>query len=104
MTPDEMKELRELVEFLKENDLNEFEFERGELKIRLKFAQPAGAASALDISRLGQFLTPAVQGTVPSTPAAHAAATSASVSSAAQAADVLANEEKLHIVKSPIVG
>ena len=34
MTPDEMKELRELVEFLKENGLNEFEFERGDLKIR----------------------------------------------------------------------
>ncbi len=45
MTPDEMKELRELVEFLKENGLNEFEFERGDLKIRLKFAQPvAGGA------------------------------------------------------------
>ena len=60
MTPDEMKELKELVEFLKENDLNEFEFERDDLKIRLKFAQPvqAAAASALDLARLGQLLTP----------------------------------------------
>ena len=60
MTPDEMKELRELVEFLKENGLNEFEFERGDLKIRLKFTQPQQApASALDIARLGQLLSPA---------------------------------------------
>jgi hypothetical protein len=59
MTPDEMKELRELVEFLKENGLNEFEFERGDLKIRLKFVQPmqAAPASALDLARLGQLLS-----------------------------------------------
>ncbi len=44
MTPDEIKELRELIEFLKENDIGEFEFERGDLKIRLKFGQPAQAA------------------------------------------------------------
>ena len=61
MTPDEMNELRELIEFLKENDIGEFEFERGELKIRLKFGHPGQgpAASALDIARLGQLLSPA---------------------------------------------
>ena len=105
MTPDEMKELRELVEFLKENGLNEFEFERGDLKIRLKFTQPQQApASALDLARLGQLLTPGGHGTPSASQGIHAVASSASASAAAQAAEALADEEKLHIVKSPIVG
>ncbi len=60
MTPDENKELKELVEFLKENGIGEFEFERGDLKVRIKFGQPgqATAASALDLARLGQLLSP----------------------------------------------
>jgi acetyl-CoA carboxylase biotin carboxyl carrier protein len=105
MTPDEMKELRELVEFLKENDLNEFEFERGDLKIRLKFTQPQQApASALDLARLGQLLTPGGHAAPSASQGIHAVASSASASAAAQAAEALADEEKLHIVKSPIVG
>ncbi len=59
MTPDEIRELKELIEFLKEYDIGDFEFERGDFKIRLKFGQPAQAtpASALDIARLGQLLS-----------------------------------------------
>jgi acetyl-CoA carboxylase biotin carboxyl carrier protein len=105
MTPDEMKELRELVEFLKENGLNEFEFERGDLKIRLKFTQPQQApASALDLARLGQLLTPGGHAAPSASQGIHAVASSASASAAAQAAEAQADEEKLHIVKSPIVG
>src|ERR1700730_4890635 len=61
MTPDEIRELKELIEFLKEYDIGDFEFERGDFKVRLKFAQPVQAppASALDIARLGQLLSPA---------------------------------------------
>jgi len=33
MTPDEIKELRELIEFLKEYDIGDFEFERGDFKM-----------------------------------------------------------------------
>jgi acetyl-CoA carboxylase biotin carboxyl carrier protein len=98
MTPDEMKDLRELVEFLKANDINEFESERGDYKIRLKFAQPAPApsASALDLARLSQFLA------APPTPAvSHGAASAPAV---AQTVEAQPEEEQLHIVKSPIVG
>jgi acetyl-CoA carboxylase biotin carboxyl carrier protein len=98
MTPDESKELKELVEFLKENGIGEFEFERGDLKIRLKFGRPEQEAptSALEIARLGQLLSPG-QHAPPSVPQGiHAVA---SVASAAEA-----EEEQLHIVKSPIVG
>ena len=63
MTPDENKELKELVEFLKANGIGEFEFERGDLKVRIKFEQPGQGttASALDIARLGQLLSPGPQ-------------------------------------------
>ena len=55
MTPDEIKELKELIEFLKENDIGEFDLERGDLKVRIKFGHPPHAtpASALVIARLG---------------------------------------------------
>jgi acetyl-CoA carboxylase biotin carboxyl carrier protein len=103
MTPDEIKELKELIEFLKEYDIGDFEFERGDFKIRLKFGQPAQAppASALDIARLGQLLSPAGH-----TPPAHGIHAVASAGSAAaqEAPAASVEEEKLHIVKSPIVG
>jgi acetyl-CoA carboxylase biotin carboxyl carrier protein len=100
MTPDEMKELRELIEFLKENDIGEFEFERGDFKVRLKFAQ-ASPASAVDMARLGQLLSHGQQASATVSQGIHAVASSAA-SADAPAAE--AEEEQLHIVKSPIVG
>ncbi|MGB7136628.1 MAG: acetyl-CoA carboxylase, biotin carboxyl carrier protein, partial [Acidobacteriaceae bacterium] len=38
-----MNELKELIEFLKENRIGEFDLERGDLKVRIKFAQEGGA-------------------------------------------------------------
>jgi len=103
MTPDEINELKELIEFLKENDIGDFEFERGDFKIRLKFGQPVQAppASALDIARLGQLLSPA--GHASPAQGIHAVA-SAGAAAAAEAPAAPVEEEKLHIVKSPIVG
>lgn len=93
MTPEESKELRELVEFLKENNIGEFELERADVKIRIQFAAPAGAAaSAHDLARLSQLLA---AGQV-SAAAPHAAA-EPPVEPPQEDAD-------LHIVKSPIVG
>jgi acetyl-CoA carboxylase biotin carboxyl carrier protein len=104
MTPDEMNELRELIEFLKENDIGEFEFERGELKIRLKFGHPGQgpAASALDIARLGQLLSPGQHAPAAGSQGIHAVASPGSAVSDGSSA--VAEEEQLHIVKSPIVG
>jgi acetyl-CoA carboxylase biotin carboxyl carrier protein len=102
MTPDENKELKELVEFLKENGIGEFEFERGDTKVRIKFGQPgqATAASALDLARLGQLLSPGQHAPGGGSQGIHAvaSATSAANESAADA------DPALHIVKSPIVG
>jgi acetyl-CoA carboxylase biotin carboxyl carrier protein len=97
MTPDEINELRELVEFLKKNEIDEFEFERGDQKVRLKFANP-NQVSAVDLARLAQFMPQGIppmasvtQAVPPPSPAAPAPAEEPA-------------EEPLHIVKSPIVG
>jgi acetyl-CoA carboxylase biotin carboxyl carrier protein len=105
MTPDEIKELKELIEFLKEYDIGDFEFERGDFKVRLKFGQPAQAApaSALDIARLGQLLT-APGHTPPAVSQGIHAVASAGSAAAAETPPAPVEEEKLHIVKSPIVG
>jgi acetyl-CoA carboxylase biotin carboxyl carrier protein len=88
----DLQELRELVDFLKANGIAEFEMERPDLKVGLKFA---GASSAgVDLSQLAGLLA-AGKGAAP-------APASAPVAIAAAAeADPNAG---LHIVKSPIVG
>ena len=93
------KELKELIEFLIEKDIAEFELQRGDVKVRIKragehtvvhshgeprfYAVPPAPGSALEL------------GAVPVVAAAPAA----------PAAPVVpAPEEGLHTVKSPIVG
>jgi acetyl-CoA carboxylase biotin carboxyl carrier protein len=83
------KELKELIEFLIEKDIAEFELERGDVKVRIKrgvehsvtpppaiFAVPSVAAPLLDAAAAAP--APPVKDVVP--------------------------EEILHMVKSPIVG
>ena len=86
MKPQDIQDLKELIEFLKHYQVAEFDLDRGDMKIRLKFSQSApspAAASAVDSSPL------------PHLPAA--AATPAAAASEDTATG-------LHIVKSPIVG
>jgi acetyl-CoA carboxylase biotin carboxyl carrier protein len=102
MTPEEINELRELIEFLKENGIGEFEQERGDSKLRIKFASAEKSpVSAIDLARLGQLLASGQQAPAAGSHGIHAVA---SLGPAA-AADAQAEEEQaLHIVKSPIVG
>ena len=37
MKPEDIQDLKQLIEFLKENQVAEFDLDRGDLKIRLKF-------------------------------------------------------------------
>jgi acetyl-CoA carboxylase biotin carboxyl carrier protein len=96
MDGNKLEELRELVEFLKANGIAEFDMEQDDLKVRIKFAgEPAAApAGGFDIAQLSRLMA--------SAPAAPTAAASGRASAAAALADEL--EEKLHEVKSPIVG
>ena len=92
MKPQDMKDLKELIEFLKHYQVAEFDLDRGDIKIRLKFAQaaapslgmadlarlavaPRGSAARLRLNRLQRPLAPAAD-----------------------------PDAGLHIVKSPIVG
>jgi acetyl-CoA carboxylase biotin carboxyl carrier protein len=87
----DLQELRELVDFLKANGIAEFEMERPDLKVGLKFA---GASSAgVDLSQLAGLLA-----------AGKSAAPPASAPVAISAAAEADPNAGLHIVKSPIVG
>ena len=93
MTPEESKELRELVEFLKENNIGEFELERADVKIRIQFAAPASpaASAGLDLARLSHLLA-AGQAAASPQPGLE------------PPAEPPQEDADLHIVKSPIVG
>jgi acetyl-CoA carboxylase biotin carboxyl carrier protein len=94
MDRNKMEELRALVEFLKANEIAEFDMEQDDLKVRIKFAgAPAAAAGGFDIAQLSRLMASA-----PTAPVAPLAVPHAAASAAAPA------EEALHEVKSPIVG
>src|SRR5271170_6004125 len=90
------KELKELIEFLIEKDIAEFELERGDVKVKIKragqttvvhshgeVAYPPYPAAPVTEARQNQGVASPPAPPVPSEPAP---------------------EENLHIVKSPIVG
>jgi acetyl-CoA carboxylase biotin carboxyl carrier protein len=85
------KELKELIEFLIEKDIAEFELERGDVKVKIKRAGEHAVHTRAEM--------PYVAVTVPQSgpPAVVASPT-------APAAVEPAPAEDLHIVKSPIVG
>jgi acetyl-CoA carboxylase biotin carboxyl carrier protein len=87
------KELKELIEFLIEKDIAEFELERGDVKVRIK----RGVDAAAVVMPETRYVTMAS----PASPAQSPSAKAANPVPAAPAPEV---EENLHIVKSPIVG
>ncbi|HYU48009.1 MAG TPA: acetyl-CoA carboxylase biotin carboxyl carrier protein [Terriglobales bacterium] len=92
------KELKELIEFIIEKGIAEFELERGDVKVKIKRASEAPPAAVPDSRYIA--LHPA-QGAV----ATHISASApAQVELAAAATPVPEPEEDLHIVRSPIVG
>jgi acetyl-CoA carboxylase biotin carboxyl carrier protein len=95
MDQDKLQELRELVVFLKENGIAEFDMDSTDMKVRIKFAGAASAAG-IDAAQLAGLLASAGNG--------GASASSTAASAAATPAAEAAPEEKLHEVKSPIVG
>jgi hypothetical protein len=46
MKQEDIEDLKQLIEFLKEHQVAEFEVDRGDLKVRLKFNQPEGSSTA----------------------------------------------------------
>lgn len=95
MKNQDMQDLKQLVEFLKEQDVAEFDLDRGDLKIRLKFSQPAVMAAPV------AHIVPGMPAMAAPIPMMAAAAAPVAPQPAAPAEDSDAN---LHMVKSPIVG
>jgi acetyl-CoA carboxylase biotin carboxyl carrier protein len=93
MKPQDIADLKQLIEFLKEYQVAEFDLDRGDLKIRLKFSPAETTPAGLgELARLLGSAPPAV---------AQAAASQTAAAQEPVAADP---EAGLHIVKSPIVG
>lgn len=89
------KELKELIEFLIEKDIAEFELERGDVKVKIKRASEAPPvvvpqASYVAVPQAAPMMVPAAVAGVPRETAA--------------APPAPMPEENLHIVRSPIVG
>jgi acetyl-CoA carboxylase biotin carboxyl carrier protein len=90
------KELKELIEFLIEKDIAEFELERGDVKVKIKRAAEPAPVALPDARYIA--VSPAHTAIPPTSIAA-----SPRVDLAASAA-APEPEQGLHIVKSPIVG
>ena len=88
-----LDELRELIEFLRANAIAEFDMERSDVKLRIKFAGAAGSAG-VEVSRTQEMMAPVMT----------AGAAVAPTHIASEAATTSPIEELLHEVKSPIVG
>ena len=109
-----LKELRELVEFLKASGVTQFDMERPEMKVRLKFTGPESATapgiSGMDLAALARLMgtgaalpagaAPALGGEAEVAPASSSHSSVGGDLSAAAPDD----DAGLHIVKSPLVG
>jgi acetyl-CoA carboxylase biotin carboxyl carrier protein len=97
MTPEDINELKQLVEFLQENQVAEFEMEQGEQKIRLKFKQPEPPP----VAPIAHVIAGAPQMIAAPAPLAAPVTQASAPAAPAPPADPDAG---LHMIKSPIVG
>jgi acetyl-CoA carboxylase biotin carboxyl carrier protein len=100
------KEIKELIEFLVEKDIAEFELQRGDMKLLIKrgtSAQPAQVVPVTPATVPGHTVASAPPAP-PSSPTSPTADAGAPASGATPAPPVVAAEPDLFILKSPIVG
>ena len=93
------KELKELIDFLIEKDISEFELERGDVKVRIK----RGGETAAPVITHAMPIT-AMPMAAPLAQAGNATSTAAPPPAGAPPTPTASAEEELHTVKSPIVG
>jgi acetyl-CoA carboxylase biotin carboxyl carrier protein len=96
----DLEQIERLFEFMSEHGLEEFEYSRGDLKIRLKKAAPPQAAAPVVAAPVAQAAPSPTAASVPASPVSSPA--SAAVPEAASHAPAAAGDE--HLIKSPIVG
>ena len=102
----DLQELRELLEFLKANEIAEFKLEKGDLKVGVKFAgatpSTGAPAASFDMGRMAQMLAGPPSGSQAGTAVVAHAHSVAEMPSEDTATPMVDNA--LHTVKSPIVG
>jgi acetyl-CoA carboxylase biotin carboxyl carrier protein len=102
MNAGQLQSLKDLIEFLKQQEVGEFELEQDGLKVHLSFAGHNRSAGNVDLSQLSHLLQHA-----PVAPT-HAVAAPVHLPSvtagAAHSSPATTEEDGLHIIKSPIVG
>ncbi len=101
MNAGQLQSLKDLIEFLKQQEVGEFELEQDGLKVHLSFAGHDRPAGNVNLGHLSHLLQPA--------PAAAAVAAPAHLPSVAAGSSAMESpsavaEDGLHIIKSPIVG
>ena len=98
------KEIRELIEFLVEKDIAEFELERGDMKLHVK---RGGATAVVQVAPAVASIPAIPMAAAPVAAASHVDAPSAGSTAPAPSAPAQpapATDADLYIVKSPIVG
>jgi acetyl-CoA carboxylase biotin carboxyl carrier protein len=86
----EIQQIEQLLQFMTEHNLEEFEYSRGDLRIRLRKPSPGVVVAAPRVVAVPEIIVP---GSAEAAPAGSAAA-----------APEARSTEDLHLVKSPIVG
>ena len=100
-----LDELRELIEFLKENDIAQFDLEKEGLKMRLKFQGAGNDQASVDMAQMMRLMTASQSGAgAMPLPQASSAPPASPAAQAPLAAPPPVPVEDRHIVKSPIVG
>ena len=98
------KEIRELIEFLVEKDIAEFELERGDMKLHIKRGGTAPVVQvAPAMASIPAIPVAATQVAASASPAVQPAASGVAAGGSGQAPAPAADAD-LHMVKSPIVG
>jgi len=87
----EIAQIEQLLRYMREHNLEEFEYSRGDLKIRLK--KPGTSLPAAAPRSAPEIIVPAAVATL-----------GGAESTSVEASDELRGGEDLHLVKSPIVG
>jgi acetyl-CoA carboxylase biotin carboxyl carrier protein len=102
------KEIKELIEFLIDKDIAEFELERGDVKLRVKRAGAQTAPQVVTVATPIPVATAPVMSPAPSTPVASAVSNTIpdapSQSTSTSVATDTEDESQWQMVKSPIVG
>lgn len=102
MNPGQLQSLKDLIEFLKQQEVGEFELEQDDLKVRLSFIGQGGSSANVDMGQIAHLLQ---QSSRPAAVPLAGTPLPAHAGSAPPAAASGTDEDAgLHIVKSPIVG